>query len=170
MKPERTVDDGGGSRLEQPICEKTIRQKRVLARLLDFYGPCPLVGKIFRRYCRRVEQLAQEGRRRPKPETAAVKRLDRGRLSEHKVASVLKYLAERQLIQGFEQTAPATPAVDFTVVTASGKCVMIEVKSSPGAIRKHYKTYLSKGIGGHPINGRYSRKRLFQQVWRLVGS
>lgn len=140
------------------------RQQRVLERLLAFYGPCPLVGKIFRRYCKRYQQLLQNP-----PRPAYLRRcLDRGQRSEQKVALVLKFLQDKALIQAFQQTAPATPGVDFTVVTATGDCVLLEVKSSPGAIRKHFKTYLSKGEGGHPINGRFSRKRVFQQVWRVL--
>ncbi len=147
----------------------TDRQNRVLHRLLEFYGPCPLVGKIFRRYLRHCERekhrLAQLVER---PKLMALHGQDRGKRSEHKVASVLEYLAENDIIDAYEHTAPAYPGADFLVHLQNGSMVMLEVKSSPGAIRKHFKTYFSKGLGGHPVNGRKSRKKVFRQVLRVL--
>lgn len=149
--------------------EFTDRQNRVLERLLMFYGPCPLVGKIFHRYLRHCEREKHRlALLSDKPKTLAKAGMDRGKRSECKVASVLEYLADRQIIDAYHHTAPAYPGADFVVTLQDGNTVMLEVKSSPGAIRKHFKTYFSKGQGGHPVNGRKSRKKVFQQVLRVL--
>ncbi len=149
--------------------EATDRQNRVLYRLLEFYGPCPLVGKIFRRYLRHCErEKHRQAQLAERPKLMAKHGLDRGKRSEHKVASVLAYLADRDIIDTYQHTAPAHPGADFVVTMQDGNTVMLEVKSSPGAIRKHFKTYFSKGQGGHPVNGRKSRKKVFRQVLRVL--